>query len=402
MSEQNTSNAPEGSPNAPETPEAKPEQKPGSLEIKIKDQNENETFFRIKKHTKLGKVFEAYCDRQSLTRNTVRFLFEGTRVQENDTPEGLDIEDGDMIQAVLEQVGGDGTADPVTPGAAPAEDEKPQEKVGGLSIKVKDQNENETFFKIKTHTNLGKVFDAYCERQSLARNTVRFLFEGGRIQDTDTPESLEMQDDDMVQAMLEQVGGAVDDGAGVAEEKPEQKPQGGEHINIKVIDQSSQEICFKIKRSTQLKKVMNAYCQRQGLDMKAVRFLFDGERLQEDDTPTSREMEEDDVIEVFLEQLGGATDQEVEGSGEPKPEPQKISIKVKDSRGDEVEFKCKSTTVLKKLMDAFCQQRGRKPDTLRFFTPDGKRINNTDTPESLNLEDGDLLDVHEEQQGGRD
>ncbi|KAL5330738.1 hypothetical protein ACEPPN_000259 [Leptodophora sp. 'Broadleaf-Isolate-01'] len=401
MSEHNTSDAPAGSPGAPEATEAKPEQKPGSLEIKIKDQNENETFFRIKKHTKLGKVFEAYCERQSLTRNTVRFFFEGTRVQENDTPEGLDIEDGDMIQAVLEQVGGEGTAEPSTPVAAPAEDEKPQEKAGSLSIKVKDQNENETFFKIKSHTKLGKVFDAYCERQSLARNTVRFLFEGGRIQDTDTPESLEMQDSDMVQAMLEQVGGAAEDEAGAAEKKPEQKSEGGEHINIKVMDQSSQEIFFKIKRSTQLKKVMNAYCQRQGLDMKAVRFLFDGDRLQEDETPASKEMEDGDVIEVFLEQLGGATDEDVEGGGEANPEPQKISITVKDSRGEEVEFKCKSTTVLKKLMDAFCRQQGRKPDTLRFFTPDGKRVNNTDTPESLNLEDGDLLDVHEEQQGGR-
>jgi hypothetical protein len=352
MSEHNTPEAPAGSSAPAEAPEAKPEQKPGSLEIKIKDQNENETFFRIKKHTKLGKVFEAYCNRQSLTRNTVRFLFEGTRVQENDTPEGLDIEDGDMIQAVLEQVGGEGTAEPVAPGAAAAaaEDEKPQEKVGAISIKVKDQNENETFFKIKNHTKLGKVFDAYCERQSLARNTVRFLFEGARIQDTDTPETLEMQDGDMVQAMLEQVGGAAEVEAGAAAaEKPEQKSEGGEHISIKVTDQSRQEIVFKVKRTTQFKKVMNAYCQRQGLDMKAVRFLFDGDRLQEDETPALKEMEDGDVIEVFLEQLGGATDEEMEGGGgEAKPEPQRMSIKVKDSRGEEVEFKCKSTTVLKK------------------------------------------------------
>ena len=86
--------------------EAKPEQKAGTLDIKIKDQQENETFFKIKNHTKFGKVFDAYCDRQSLARNTVRFLFEGTRVQDTDTPESLDLEDGDMIQAMLEQVGG--------------------------------------------------------------------------------------------------------------------------------------------------------------------------------------------------------------------------------------------------------------------------------------------------------
>ncbi|PVH68941.1 ubiquitin-like protein, partial [Cadophora sp. DSE1049] len=90
---------------------------------------------------------------------------------------------------------------------APAVEDKKAEKAGVINIKVKDQNEGETFFKIKGHTKLGKVFDTYCDRQSLARNTVRFLFEGARIQDTDTPDSLEMQDGDMVQAMLEQVGG---------------------------------------------------------------------------------------------------------------------------------------------------------------------------------------------------
>lgn len=380
-------------------PEANPEQKAGTLEIKIKDQQENETFFKIKKHTKFGKVFDAYCDRQSLARNTVRFLFEGTRVQDTDTPESLDLEDGDMIQAMLEQVGGDGT-DASTPGAAgapTAEDEKPQ-KAGAINIKVKDQNEGETFFRIKGHTKLGKVFDAYCDRQSLARNTVRFLFEGSRIQDTDTPESLEMQDGDMVQAMLEQTGGAEDE-AGTAEAKPDQKPEGGEHINIRVKDQSNSEIFFKIKPTTQFKKVMNAYCQRQGLDILAVRFLFDGDRLLDHETPASKEMEDGDCIDVFLQQLGGAADEGMD-NGEANPETQRMSVKVKDATGHEVEFKCKGTTVLKKLMDAFCRERGRKPDSLRFFTPTGKRILNTDTPQSLGLEDGDLIDVHEEQQGG--
>ena len=38
-----------------------------------------------------------------------------------------------------------------------------------------------------------------------------------------------------------------------------------QHINIKVKAQDGTEIFFKIKRSTQLKKLMDAYCQRQGL-----------------------------------------------------------------------------------------------------------------------------------------
>ncbi|BAS75908.1 Os01g0918300, partial [Oryza sativa Japonica Group] len=45
------------------------------------------------------------------------------------------------------------------------------------------------------------------------------------------------------------------------------------------------EVFFRIKRSTQLKKLMNAYCDRQSVDMNAIAFLFDGRRLRGEQTP---------------------------------------------------------------------------------------------------------------------
>ncbi|XP_057619042.1 small ubiquitin-related modifier 1-like isoform X2 [Chionomys nivalis] len=51
-------------------------------------------------------------------------------------------------------------------------------------------------------------------------------------------------------------------------------------IKVKVIAQDGNEIHFKVKMTTQLKKLKETYCQRQG-------------------------MEEDDVIEVYQEQMGG-------------------------------------------------------------------------------------------------
>jgi hypothetical protein len=44
-------------------------------------------------------------------------------------------------------------------------------------------------------------------------------------------------------------------------------------------------VFFRIKRSTQLKKLMNAYCDRQSVDMNAIAFLFDGRRLRGEQTP---------------------------------------------------------------------------------------------------------------------
>ena len=49
---------------------------------------------------------------------------------------------------------------------------------------------------------------------------------------------------------------------------------------------------------------MNAFCQRQGVAINSVRFLFDGERLSANQTPRELEMEDGDVIDVMVEQMG--------------------------------------------------------------------------------------------------
>jgi small ubiquitin-related modifier len=40
---------------------------------------------------------------------------------------------------------------------------------------------------------------------------------------------------------------------------------GTEQLNLKVKSQDGEEVFFKIKASTQLKKLMDAYCQRQSV-----------------------------------------------------------------------------------------------------------------------------------------
>lgn len=73
----------------------------------------------------------------------------------------------------------------------------------------------------------------------------------------------------------------ADDNGGLPGDVP---PTGTEHLNIKVTDNNN-EVFFKIKRTTKLEKLMSAFCERQGKSMTAVRFLFDGTRVQPTDTP---------------------------------------------------------------------------------------------------------------------
>ena len=66
---------------------------------------------------------------------------------------------------------------------------------------------------------------------------------------------------------------------------PDEQPK-SEHLNIKVTDNNN-EVFFKIKRTTALSKLMNAFCERQGKAPSSVRFLFDGARVNPSDSPDS-------------------------------------------------------------------------------------------------------------------
>ncbi|KAL3095264.1 hypothetical protein niasHS_007363 [Heterodera schachtii] len=81
--------------------------------------------------------------------------------------------------------------------------------------------------------------------------------------------------------------------------------QPAEYIKLKVVGQDSNEVHFRVKYGTSMGKLKKAYAERTGVQVTSLRFLFDGRRVNDDDTPKSLEMEEDDVIEVYQEQLGG-------------------------------------------------------------------------------------------------
>ncbi|KAF1952733.1 hypothetical protein CC80DRAFT_422041, partial [Byssothecium circinans] len=55
-------------------------------------------------------------------------------------------------------------------------------------------------------------------------------------------------------------------------------------LSIKVTDNNN-EVFFKIKRTAQLKKPMDVFCDRHGKSPFSVRFLFDGQRVQPTDNP---------------------------------------------------------------------------------------------------------------------
>eukprot|EP00382_Lankesteria_abbotti_P004415 CAMPEP_0113849584 /NCGR_PEP_ID=MMETSP0372-20130328/3240_1 /TAXON_ID=340204 /ORGANISM="Lankesteria abbotti" /LENGTH=102 /DNA_ID=CAMNT_0000819447 /DNA_START=90 /DNA_END=398 /DNA_ORIENTATION=+ /assembly_acc=CAM_ASM_000359 len=76
------------------------------LQLRVRSADGAEVYFKIKKKTKLEKLMAAYCSRLGQSQDAVRFLFDGERVKGEHTPDELGIEDGDIIDAMVQQVGG--------------------------------------------------------------------------------------------------------------------------------------------------------------------------------------------------------------------------------------------------------------------------------------------------------
>lgn len=85
----------------------------------------------------------------------------------------------------------------------------------------------------------------------------------------------------------------------------EQSEEDSKSINIKVASQDGNEIFFKLSKTTPLSKLMTAYCSRQGVEITSIRFLFDGQRIMQENTPNDLDMENEDVIDAVLQQTGG-------------------------------------------------------------------------------------------------
>jgi small ubiquitin-related modifier len=69
-------------------------------------QTGEETFFKIKKSTKMSKVFETYAQRKGVQSSSLRFLLDGERINGDNTPKMLELDDQDQIDCMLEQTGG--------------------------------------------------------------------------------------------------------------------------------------------------------------------------------------------------------------------------------------------------------------------------------------------------------
>ena len=98
--------------------------------------------------------------------------------------------------------------------------------------------------------------------------------------------------------------GNINNSATAPSSSEDVKPQEKQSILLRVALED-RKLEVRIKKTGKLSKLMDAACKHFGVEREAVRFLFDGTRVNGMDTPESMELEDGDIIEVFQEQDGG-------------------------------------------------------------------------------------------------
>ncbi|GJS11234.1 small ubiquitin-related modifier 1 [Tanacetum coccineum] len=167
-----------------------------------------------------------------------------------------------------------------------SEDKKPfGDQSVHVNLKVKSQDGMEVSFRFKRNKKLQDLLNEYCDKQSKDTTGSEFLLNGNRFQADKTPDESKMN----------------------PMKFEEKKPFGDQsvHINLKVKSQDGIELSFRIKRNKQLKTLIDEYCDKQSKETNATVFVFNRKRLQADKTPDELEMEDGEVIDAILYQMGG-------------------------------------------------------------------------------------------------
>merc|ERR1719508_627421 len=139
----------------------------------------------------------------------------------------------------------------------------------------------------------------------------------------------------------------------------------------------SKLVVEKMKQTTQMGKLKKSYSERVGVPITSLRFLFDGRRINDDETPKALEMEQDDVIEVYQEQTGGG-------------EEESITLKIKGIVTNEMTFKVKPSMAVNNVKKSFSQKAGVPIENIKF-TYNRKAITDDQTPLDLELGDEDVI-----------
>lgn len=234
------------------------------ITLKLVGYDNTEINYKVGIWTKMNKIKRIYSIFQCEKVESLRFLFNGRRINGDITPWNLDMKDGDVIDVFLEKC------------HKQTSDDK-------IFIKLISHSDEKNF-RIKLSTQFGTLIKYYCNSKNIAESSIRFLYNGLRVHDSDTPEILKMSTGEHIDVFCEQ--GRNDDSDDI--------------IKIKTVSHNNTFLNFKLRTSTRIGKLKKSYSELTGLPERCFQFVFNSMIINNDDTPSKLRMQNQDVIEVYM------------------------------------------------------------------------------------------------------
>ena len=220
---------------------------PNTITIRIKDEGGDETFFKVRPTTKMSKIFKAFADRKMVALTSLIFSMNRDSIDGLSTPLSLQLQDQDRIDC-----------HPKT-----------------ITIRIKDEGGDETFILVTQTTKMSKIFNAYADRKMVALTSLIFSMNRDSIDGLSTPLSLQLQDQDRIDCHPKT-------------------------ITIRIKDEGGDETFFKVRPTTKMSKIFNAYADRKMVALTSLIFSMNRDTIDGLSTPLSLQLQDQDRIDCHL------------------------------------------------------------------------------------------------------
>ena len=174
----------------------------------VNRRSKSEIYFRVKLTTQMEKLKKSYSERVRVPVSSLRFLFDGRQINDNETPKQLEMEQDNVIEVFQKlQEKNLMTSMPKTEPILSRCIKDNKKTTAGeteyIKLKVVGQNSNEIHFRVSMTTQMGELKKSYSERVGVPVSSLCFLFDGRQINDNDTPKQLEIEQDDVIEVYEE-------------------------------------------------------------------------------------------------------------------------------------------------------------------------------------------------------
>ena len=173
-------------------------------------------------------------------------------------------------------------------------------------IQIKCDDDKSKFFNIKNsnNTTIGRIKNVLSQQFKTGKDKIQLSMDSEVISNDEQTIKSFMEKNDIEFEENEEKSFQMDCKI-ISSSPAASSPAAKNKTNIIFRDQLGEESFFLVRNDAPLQHLMREYSKQVGTRISSIRFLLDGDRINDDDTVTSLEMKDNDIIDVVIEQQGG-------------------------------------------------------------------------------------------------